>query len=79
MYMKEENYDSFASELLKDLKNANIRSFIITIIILIMWFATGCYLVYVLNDIEVITTNEDIIDIDEVEHIDNSDIQIGDK
>lgn len=77
--MKEENHDSFASELLKDLKNANIRSFIITIIILIMWFATGCYLVYVLNDIEVVTTNEDIIDIDEVEHIDNSDIQIGDK
>lgn len=76
--MEKEN-DSFALELLKDLKNANLRSFIIIIVILVMWFATGCYLVYVLNDIQVITTETDTIDIDDVEHVDNSDIQIGDK
>lgn len=76
--MEKEN-DSFALELLKDLKNANLRNFIIIIVILVMWFATGCYLVYVLNDIQVITTETDTIDIDDVEHVDNSDIQIGDK
>lgn len=77
--MEEENHDSFASELLKDLKHANVRGFIITLVILAMWFATGCYLVYVLNDIQVTTTDSDTIDINDVENIDSSDIQIGDK
>ena len=75
--MKEEKHDSFASELLKDLKHANVRGFIITLVILAMWFATGCYLVYVLNDIQVV--ENDTIDIEDVENIDSSDIQIGDK
>lgn len=76
--MKEENHDSFASELLKDLKNANRRNFIIILVILTMWFATGCYLVYVLNDIQVVTTETDTIDIDDVENIDSSTIKNGD-
>lgn len=74
-----ENNDFFASELLKDLKHANFRSFIIILVILAMWFATGCYLVYVLNDIQVVETETDTIDIDDVENIDSSDIHIGDK
>ena len=75
--MKNENQDFFASELLKDLKNANRRNFIIILVILTMWFATGCYLVYVLNDIQVITTETDTIDIDDVENIDSSTIKNG--
>ncbi len=67
--MKEENHDSFASELLKDLKHANVRGFIITLVILAMWFATGCYLVYVLNDIQVVETEtvQEITDVDSIE------------
>lgn len=71
-----ENRDFFASELLKDLKHANIRSFILMLIILIMWFATGCYLVYVLNDIEVVET-ETIQEITDVENIEGSTIVNG--
>lgn len=76
--MKNENQDFFASELLKDLKNANRRNFIIILVILTMWFATGCYLVYILNDIQVVTTETDTIDIDDVENIDSSTIKNGD-
>lgn len=67
--MKEENHDSFASELLKDLKHANVRGFIITLVILAMWFATGCYLVYVLNNIQVVETEtvQEITDVDGIE------------
>lgn len=42
---------SLAMELIQDYKKANKRQFIIIIIILVMWFATIGYLVYILNDI----------------------------
>ena len=67
---------SFASEILSDYKKANKRQFATIIIILCMWFATIGYLIYVLNDIGYI---EETIDINEVDKIDNSNIQIGDK
>lgn len=67
---------SFASEILSDYKKANKRQFATIIIILCMWFATIGYLIFVLNDIGYI---EETIDINEVDKIDNSNIQIGDK
>lgn len=67
---------SFASEILSDYKKANKRQFATITIILCMWFATIGYLIYVLNDVGYI---EETIDINEVDKIDNSNIQIGDK
>ena len=67
--------NSFASEILSDYKKANKRMFVIIIITLIMWFTTIGYLVYLLNDIEVVN---DTIEIEDVESIDNSHIKIGD-
>lgn len=61
--------------ILDDYKKQNHNQFIIILVILILWFITGCYLVYVLNDIG---TTEDTIDIEDVEVIDNSHIKIGD-
>ena len=66
---------SLAMELINDYKKQNKRLFIIILIILFMWLATIGYLVYILNDIGVI---EESIDIQEVENIDKSNIQIGD-
>ena len=53
---------SLAMELVRDYKKQNRRQFLIIVIMLIMWFATIGYLVYVLNDIETeeITTEETI-------------------
>lgn len=53
---------SFTMELLKDFKTQNKRQFIIILVVLLMWFATIGYLVYVLNDIgyEEVTTEENI-------------------
>ncbi len=51
---------SFAFSLLEDYKAQNRRLFIIIITILIMWFGTIGYLVYVLNDIGVEEIVEDI-------------------
>lgn len=48
---------SFAMMLLKDYKKQNKRLFIIIITILIMWFLTIGYLVYILNDIGTIETS----------------------
>ena len=66
---------SFAYELLTDYKKTNKRQFIIILVILTMWFATGTYLVWLLNDI---SYNEESIEIQDVETIDNSHIKIGD-
>lgn len=74
--LEEVREQSFASEILSDYKKANKRQFATIIIILCMWFATIGYLVYILNDIGYI---EETIDINEVDKIDNSNIQIGDK
>lgn len=45
---------SFALEMLQDYKKQNKRLFIIIIVMMLLWFATGSYLVYVLNDIQVV-------------------------
>ena len=50
--------NSLAMELLEDYKKANKRMFIALIIVLFMWFTTIGYLVYILNDIEKVTTTE---------------------
>lgn len=42
---------SLAMELIRDYKKQNKRQFIMIMVILILWFATIGYLVYVLNDI----------------------------
>ena len=52
--------ESFAMELLKDQRKQNKRLFIVIITILCMWFVTIGYLVYLLNDIEVVETTESI-------------------
>jgi len=67
---------SFAYELLSDYKKQNKRQFIVILVILSMWFITGAYLVWLLNDIG--TIEESTIDIQDVETIDNSHIKIGD-
>lgn len=54
--VKEIKKQSIAREMLEDYKRQNKRLFIILIIVLTMWFATGCYLVYILNDIGTIET-----------------------
>ena len=55
--MKEQ---SLAMELLEDYKKANKRQFIIILVILVMWFCTIGYLIYVLNDISSVETTETI-------------------
>lgn len=57
--VKEVKSQSLAREMLVDYKKQNKRLFIIIIVILCMWFATGCYLVYILNDIGKIETVEE--------------------
>lgn len=58
--VKELNKQSLAKEMLEDYKKQNKRLFVIIIVILCMWFATGCYLVYILNDTGTIETTETI-------------------
>ena len=62
--------NSFAMEILDDYKKANKRMFGIIITILIMWFLTIGYLVYLLNDIgteEIVETNtQEITDVDTI-------------
>ena len=52
---------SLAMEFVNDYKKHNKRLFAINIIILVMWFATIGYLVYVLNDIGTEETTETTI------------------
>lgn len=67
---------SLAMELLHDANKRNKRQFIIIIIILVMWFLTIGYLVYVLNDIGTIETSSQ--QIEDVDTIENSNITNGD-
>lgn len=67
--------NGYALEILKDYKFGNKRLFISLIIVLIMWFATIGYLVYVLNDVGSIETTQEIED---VETIENSNVINGD-
>lgn len=69
---------SFAMEMLSDYKKQNKRLFIIIIVILTMWLLTIGYLVYVLNDIEVETTETTTQEITDVESI-GGDVINGDK
>lgn len=41
--------NSYALEILRDYKKAYKRQFIIIFVILVMWFLTICYLVYILK------------------------------
>lgn len=52
--------ESFAMEMLKYSKRQNKILFVIILILLVFWFATGSYLIWVLNDIgvEETTTEE---------------------
>lgn len=54
--LREMKEQSFAMELLSDFKKQNKRLFIILTIVLVMWFVTIGYLVYVLNDVGTIET-----------------------
>lgn len=55
--VQEVKEQSFAMELLHDSRKTNKRMFIIILVILIMWFLTIAYLVYILNDIGTIETS----------------------
>ena len=58
---------SFAMEILQEQKKNNKRLFIILLVVLCMWFATGVYLVYILNDIGVVEeTTQEITDFDTI-------------
>lgn len=82
--LQEIKEESFAKELLKDMRKTNKRQFIIILVILVMWFLTGMYLCYVLNDIgteeiveEATTTTEYNQDISNEGNIENSNIING--
>lgn len=67
--INEVRQESFAMELLQDMKKQNKRQFIVILVILGMWFATIGYLVYVLNDIGTTTeetTTQEITDFDTI-------------
>lgn len=66
---------SFALDLLRDYKKQNKRQFIVILVIITMWFVTIGYLVYVLNDIGVETTTQEISNVDTIE---NSNVTNGD-
>ena len=51
--LEEVKNESFATQILKDYKRQSKRQFIVILVILIMWFATIGYLIYILNDIGV--------------------------
>ena len=58
--LEEVKEESLAMSLLSDYKKDKKRLFIIILVILSFWFATIGYLVFVLNDIETVTTEETI-------------------
>lgn len=67
--------ESLAMEILKDYKKSTKRLFTILTIVIVLWFITIGYLVYVLNDR---VKETDTIEVEDVESIDNSHIKIGD-
>lgn len=58
--LKEVKEKGFAIELLNDYKKQNKRLFIILIIVLVMWFVTIGYLVYILNDVGTTETTTEV-------------------
>lgn len=77
--VKEIEQDGFALEIVKDYKKQNKRQFITIIILIICWFITGAYLVYLLNDIGTVETTTETYDqdINDTGDIDNSAINNG--
>ena len=55
--------DSFALEMLKDYKKQNHRLFVIILVLLVLWFATGSYLIWLLNDIGAEEITEESYDV----------------
>ena len=66
---------SFAMELLEDSKKQNKRLFIIWLVTFIFLILLSTYTIWLLNDI---TSESEIIEIDDVNTLDNSNIKIGD-
>ena len=60
--------NSYALEIMSDYKNESKRLFIILIIVLVFWFLTIGYLVYVLNDTGTIeeTTTQEVSEVDTI-------------
>ncbi len=79
--VKEIEQDGFALEIVKDYKRQNKRQFIIIIVLIMCWFVTGAYLVYLLNDIGTVETTTETEtydqDINDTGDIDNSTINNG--
>lgn len=72
--LQEVKKESFAFSILSDYKRQNKRLFIALVIVLVMWFTTLCYLVYILVDTGVVEERQEINDIDTIE---NSNITNG--
>ena len=68
--MNKVHQNSGAIEILKDFKGDNRRLFIILLIVLLMWFSTIIYLVYILNDTNTLETRTQEIDGDNIEYSD---------
>ena len=62
--LEEVREESFAMELLKDFKMQNKRLFIIWMITFLTLIGVACYTIYLLNDIESVTT-EEIIEVEQ--------------
>lgn len=69
--------ESFALNILSDYKKQNKRQFIVIILIIILWFLTGCYLIYILNDTGIIE-EKNTQEISGIDTIENSNISNGD-
>ena len=76
--MKEIEEESVAMEFVKDYKAINARMFWIIIVILIMWFLTIGYLVYVLNDTSVVETTETTQEVTDVDTVNGNIVNNGD-
>lgn len=70
---------SFAIEILKDYKRQNKRLFIVWLITFVSFLGLLTYTIYLLNDIEVVETDEYTQEITDFESIDNSTIVNGGK
>lgn len=68
-----------ATEIIRNNKEQLKRKDIIIILLIICWFITGAYLVYLLNDIGTVETTTETYtqDIDDTGDIDNSTINNG--
>lgn len=66
--LKKIEKNSYALEIMSDYKNESKRLFIILIIVLVFWFLTIGYLVYVLNDTGTIeeTTTQEVSEVDTI-------------